>query len=361
MSGCGRAVCAALVTMVFLAASALAQAQQGQPKEQPAMPPELHVVGNQLQTPDGKKVWLQGVNVPSMEWSDKGENVLESIATAIDDWHANVIRLPLSQDRWFGKTDAQKDGGEAYRALIDQAVALCAGKKAYIVIDLHWSDANVWGKYMAQHSMPDANSVTFWQDAAKRYANHPAVLFDLYNEPRNVSWEVWRNGGEVKDKSGAEVLTYQTIGLQAMLEEVRKTGAKNVVAAGGLDWAYDLTGVLKGFALEDKAGHGIMYSAHIYPWKKQWDLRVGQIAEKYPILVGEVGCEPGGKNENPYTWGPDMLGYIQKHQLNWTAWSFHTGASPRVLQDWKYTPTPYWGAFVRSALLGVQFQSSKTR
>ena len=58
----------------------------------------------------------------------------------------------------------------------------------------------------------------------------------------------------------------------------------------------------------------------------------------------------------PCVWGPDMIGFIQKHRLHWTAWSFHPKATPRVIGDWDFTPTPFWGAFVRAALRGVAFQ-----
>ena len=40
----------------------------------------------------------------------------------------------------------------------------------------------------------------FWEAVAKAFANHPTVLFDLYNEPHDVSWQVWRNGGMVSEK-----------------------------------------------------------------------------------------------------------------------------------------------------------------
>jgi aryl-phospho-beta-D-glucosidase BglC (GH1 family) len=52
------------------------------------------------------------------------------------------------------------------------------------MLDLHWSDAGEWGKQIGQHVMPDQNSVAFWNDVATTYKNHPAVIFDLYNEPR---------------------------------------------------------------------------------------------------------------------------------------------------------------------------------
>jgi len=36
--------------------------------------------------------------------------------------------------------------------------------------------------------------------------------------------------------------------------------------------------------------------------------------------------------------------------LHYTAWCFHTGSSPRILADWDFTPTVYWGAYVKREL-----------
>lgn len=32
-----------------------------------------------------------------------------------------------------------------------------------------------------------------------------------------------------------------------------------------------------------------------------------------------------------------------------------------VISDWQYTPTPYWGAFVKDALSGKQFELKRMR
>jgi hypothetical protein len=318
-----------------------------------AGPPLLAVAGNRLKTPAGDVVRLQGVNIASLEWTSKGENVLRSLTVAIDDWGANVVRLPLAQDRWFGRAKEQKDGGAAYRTLVQQVVQSAALKRCYVLLDLHWSDAGVWGQNIAQHHMPDQQSAAFWQAVAAQFANHPAVLFDLYNEPHDVSWEVWRNGGVVHEGSGnapGGKLEYRTPGMQSLLEVCRKQGARNVIVAGGLDWAYDLTGLAKGYALADPRGNGVVYATHIYPWKRDWDRNVTVAVDRYPVLVGEVGCEPGGKEEDPKTWAPKVLDYIERHQLHWTAWDLHPAASPCLIRDWNYTPTPHWGTQVKRAL-----------
>lgn len=47
------------------------------------------------------------------EWTSDGEgHIVESVRVAIDDWRVNHIRLPLSQDRWFGKAPEQSDQGK---------------------------------------------------------------------------------------------------------------------------------------------------------------------------------------------------------------------------------------------------------
>ena len=325
-----------------------------------AAPPPLHVAGTQLKDNRGHVVRLQGVNVPSLEWTATGDHVLQSVGAAIDGWQARVIRLPLSQDRWFGKTAEQTDGGADYRRLVADIVRAISDRKAYVLLDLHWSDGGQWGQHIGQHSLPDENSLLFWKDMASVFRGNPSVLFDLYNEPRDVTWDVWQHGGDVvehnSDPRRGTDLEYHSPGMQAVLDTVRAAGAKNVVLVGGLDWAYDLTGIVNGHALDDRHGNGILYATHIYPWKKDWDAHVTVAAAKYAIFVGEVGCEPYREGQpaytkvDPDTWAPQVLAYINQHQFSWTAWSFHPAAGPCLITGWDYAPTPYWGIYVKKAL-----------
>jgi len=330
------------------------------------LPKELRVVGNQIRNSAGEVVWLQGLAVPSMEWSATGENILKSIEVGIKEWKANCIRLPVRENFWSGRGPYQKDGGMQYRQTVDDAVNLCASNGCYLVLDLH------------DFRAPEQKHAVFWKEAAERYKNHPAVLFELLNEPHDIPWDVWQKGGTVTDrkKAGGGVLdenkevlkSFESIGMQKLVDVIREIGAKNIVIAGGLDWGYDLSGILKGYALDDRGGNGVVYSSHVYPWKGDWQGKFVDAAGKVPLFLGEVGADieklsfiPPERQEDPYTWVPDMLGLIQKHKLNWTAWCFHPKASPRALQDWNYTPTPFWGEFVKQALAGKQFELKKLR
>lgn len=336
--------------------------------DQSKWPSEVKVVGNRLHNTLGEEVWLQGVNAGGLETLPHDKQVLKSVVVAIEDWKSNCVRIPMNDAFWFGKSDYQRDGGEEYREIIDQAITLASNRGAYVVIDLH------------RFRAPKAEHGTFWKDFAERYKNHPAVLFDIFNEPHGISWEVWRNGGWVFDAKGTDESAFlsdeekrknggfESIGMQGLVNAVRSTGAKNLIIAGGVFWCNDLSGIINGYALDDKTGNGVMYSWHTYNWHTGWDEKALQTATHYPIFVGECGADtkkmdfiPADDQEDPYTWVPDMLGVIQKHRLNWTGWCLHPKATPVLISDWSYTPTPYWGEFAKRALSGEKFPIKRLR
>lgn len=349
-----------------------------EPENRAKWPKMVRVQGNRLVDPSGHEVWLQGVNCGGMETIPNGEQETKSTIVAIDEWKSNCIRLPINEAHWFGTgVYSKNDGGKSFRDACDKIVRLAANRGAYVVIDLH------------RFRAPKAEHIAFWKDCAAHYKDHPAVLFDLFNEPHGISWEVWRDGGWVGQQGKHDesaFLTaeekkknqgFESVGMQALVDAVRSTGAKNVVIAGGLFWANDLTGIeseaiekgeKKSYRLTDTTGNGIMYAWHTYHWHKGWG-RILPVAAKHPIFLGEVGASPLGvmnfipndQQEDPYTFSPDMLGFIQKHRINWTGWCLHPKAAPVMIQSWDYDPTPYWGAFAKRALAGEKFEMKRMR
>ena len=340
---------------------------------------ELHVQGNKLLNKRGEAVMLTGVNCSSLEWQCNPDKLVRTVQVALDDWHANTIRLPLSQDKWFGfggDQRGQDESGERYRAMVDEIVKEVAARRKYIILDLHRSNCGSWGEFISGN-MPDMNSLVFWKNIAIRFRNHPNVLFGIFNEPFKVSWECWRDGGEVtveyapqnignqimRDESGEPELqriTYHAPGLQEMVRTVRAVGANNVAILAGLDWGYELDGVDKGYVVDDCGGNGLMLDSHEYPWKRldNWDELVTVVADRYSILIGECGhygegveVYEGPQREPSAVWVPRLLDWVEKNGYHITAWDFHDAAGPCLIKNLEdFEPTPFWGVYFKEFL-----------
>jgi hypothetical protein len=267
-----------------------------------------------------------------------------------------AIRMP-AEENWTLRVERMEPGRTHVSTLV-------ANRGACVLLGLH------------RFRAPKQEHADFWKDAATKFRDHPAVLFDLFNEPHGMSWEVWRDGGFVSKKrkpaddeeKAKAAQGFQSIGMQALINAVRSTGARNIVVTGGLDWAYDLLGVASGFELKDVGGNGIIYSTHIYPWKRGWQEKVPVEADKHPILLGEVAADikkmdfmPVNAQEDPFMRVPEMLGFMQKYKLHCTGFSFHPAATPVMFSGRDYTLTPFWGAFAKGALAGKNFEMKKMR
>lgn len=355
-----------------------------------AQSPQLKISGNQIVTASGGcTVRLKGVDMSGLEYSVQGDgsgapttniagfNMTDYVALAteaVNVWHANCIRLPINQDYWCGCSNSSGTPNAGYQAEIQAVVNYCNTNNVYLDLDLHWSGTyggtsatapcsggNSWGTSNGQQDMPDWNSVTFWGLVANTawIKNNPAVMFDLYNEPHDVSWSVWRNGGSTGSSPS------QTPGLQKLLTTVRGVGANNVCIAGGLNWAFDLTGVVGKasgdstvYALTDTgSGNGVIYASHCYSSKgyttgSGWDPYVTIATSTVPVLIEEFGATSSdgiGWTNSAISWidGANSNNYLYSA----TAWAFSADVSPTLLTSFSGFPTTsYFGAPVSTWL-----------
>lgn len=303
----------------------------------------------------GEDVVLHGVNRNGLEcWSDNS-GIFDIVRVALEEWHADTIRLPLSQDRWFGYDKAYTK--EEYRAIVDKLVDFITKDGNYVILDAHYGDYGIWGKRTDEAPrMADLNTVTFWRDIGKRYANHPYVLYNLYNEPEDISWEVWRDGGWLEQGG----MCFQAAGMQQLIDAVRDTGAKNPVVLGGLVWASSTIGPAIGWDVDDRGGNGIIMDAHIYPWNGlDWDADFASVVPTHPLLIGEFGhqgtamdlgpaCIPREPHE---VWMPKLIRWIEENKFSYCAWDFDCYAGPCLLKEMEnFTPTESHGVYVKDML-----------
>ncbi len=321
----------------------------------------LHIDGNRTLDAYGREVLLTGVNCASLEWDPVPERLMDSIREALDGWRANLIRLPLLPDGWYGflKDQQERDPeGEAYHRFVDEIVDEIAARRKYVILDLHGCNCGTLGT-LDYGYMPDMNSLRFWTDLGTRYGNHPNVLFGLFNEPREVDWEMWSKGGMLTSvceiQGQIHENTFETPGMEKILQCVRATGARNVAVIGGLDWAFTFRGMPEEYYPKDPDGNGIILDSHIYPWKSMdWESHVACLSHLYPILIGECGHSGEFlRPENPQKeisalWVPRLLSWIENKKFHVTAWDFHHQAGPCLVENLEdFAPTPYWGQYYK--------------
>lgn len=297
------------------------------------------VRGNAILDASGQRHLFHGVDRPSLEWSSTGVALSPGDYALMASWNANVVRIALDQDFWLAGARRHDPG---YTGLVDAQVAWAHAAGLDVILDLHWSDrGDLSTASPGQQRMPDVNSLELWREVAARYANDPGVLFELYNEPHDVSWDVWLSGGPTGEG-------WDAVGMQDLADAVRAAGATNVVLVGGLDWAYDLSQV-PGHRVQ---GTNVAYATHVYEsfWKAptDWDSAWGSLAATDPIVVTEFGTTDGSTNYYDV-----LIAYCDARAVSWTGWAWYPGGItfPALVTDWNGTPSPA-GAVVKAALAG---------
>src|SRR5256712_26286 len=162
----------------------------------------LHVQGNKLVNSFGQSVALHGVNRMGTEYAcmqgwgmSDGPNDAASVQ-AMKTWKINAVRIPINEDCWLGINGvAAAYAGANYQQAIINYVNLLNQNGLYAIIDLHWT-APGSTQATQQVQMPDMDhSPPFWSKAASAFKGNNAAIFELFNEPHDISWGCWRNGG----------------------------------------------------------------------------------------------------------------------------------------------------------------------
>ena len=300
------------------------------------------VSGNQLRGLDNAPLRLLGVNRSGTEYaSAQGWGIFDGPSdaasiSAISSWHVNAVRVPLNEDCWLainGVTPAYS-GATYQNAIVDYVQAL---NKAGIVaiLDLHW---NAPGTQLAtgQQVMADADhSPAFWSSVATTFKSNSGVMFDLYNEPHDISWSCWRDGCTT---AGG----WNTAGMQSLVNAVRATGAQQPIMLGGLGYSSDLSQWLM-YEPSDPA-HQLVASFHLYNFSgcattSCWDSVIATVAASVPVVTGELG-----ENDCGHSFIDSYMAWADAHNVSYLGWTWDTwdcSSGPALIADYSGTPTAF--------------------
>ncbi len=320
----------------------------------------VRVVGDRLVDQGGSPVRLLGVDRSGTEYACAqgwgifdGPSDAASVA-AIAAWHVNAVRVPLNEDCWLGINGVNPAyGGANYQAAIHAWVSALHAAGLVAVLDLHWSAPGA-ELALGQQVMADADhSPAFWSSVAGSFRSDPAVVFDLYNEPHDVSWSCWRDGC-------ATAGGWQAAGMQSLVDAVRQAGATQPVLVGGLNWAGDVSGWLAYRPVDPAAQEAA--SVHVYNFSACntaacWSSEIGPVAATVPVVTGELG-----ENDCASGFVTGYMNWADTTGVSYLGWAWNTagcGSFPALISDYNGTPTAF-GAGIQAHLAALATTTSST-
>ena len=267
-----------------------------------AYPIRLHTAKNSILDADHKTLALKGVMPPDPAQLNTKGKFTRSFFQEMRDAGSNVIRIPVHPENW------EQDPDYLWRYL-DPIVTWSGEMGLYVIIDLHFIGNIASG---AGSQMPDLHTsskeftLAFWKQVATYFKDTPHVIFEICNEPTDITPFLWRS-------SAQEIVTL-----------IRAVGAEQIIIVGGVEYSKNLSWV------EDSPvdGENIAYAAHIYPAHSptSWDAWFGDVSAHYPVLVTEWGwLETAPDSATAYlvgrasSYGEPFLDYLDERKIGWIA------------------------------------------
>jgi hypothetical protein len=333
----------------------------------------LHVQGNRILDTTGATVRLLGVNRAGSEYMcvppTSGSYVFDgatgpSTIAGMKAWHINTVRLPLTDACWLG-INGTLVSAEQYREEITNYMLQLHANGIYVVLDLHWSAPGTMGITGSNQLVTMAfadHALDFWTSVATTFKDDPMVVFDLFNEPilnandrmghTPVSdpWGCWLNGCNLTSGTRAQVA-----GMQSMLDAVRAAGARQLVVAGGIEWAHNMDGWLAHKPV-DPAGN-LLAGFHVYQPNLSdcvdlncWNGSLAQVAAQVPVLVGEMG-----EQDCAHGFIDGFMAWADGKGMSYLGWAWNPqncGTFPALVTDFNGTPTNF-GIGLRDHLIQI--------
>jgi endoglucanase len=377
----------------------------------------------------GESVVLRGINVSGSEYSCLGNGKDNGSPTVwdssnlpantsdyqtvingmIDDWHANVVRIPLNEDCWLGVPTSDQPTmlyGSSYITPIVDFVNAANASGMVAELDLHVGGGPELVKASSDQidnfpAMDTNYSLQFWESVAQTFANNPAVIFNLTNEPEfagnggsedNIAedWSCYVTGSYNGTQCNTSMCyasnqcegpngksnTWNVEGVASVVTAIRNTektystnGTSHVIIVAGLDYSNELNDWLAYVSPNLSSMTNIAAGVHIYydldcETASCWSTQEGGIlAANYPVVIDETGELPksqggdsctGAETETMVSWANGS-----SPEVGYWFWAFtkNGGCAEPVLLKTNaspFTAASGYGAEAQSALTAIQ-------
>jgi hypothetical protein len=302
----------------------------------------LNVHGNQLRA-GGAPIQLRGINRSGTEYACiQGYGITDGpddtridgngLIRAMTTWKINVVRVPLNEDCWLGINTDSAFAGKRYRTAIKRYVKRLHAHGLYAILDLHVAAPGTQQSTSIAPMADADHAPAFWKSVATAFRTDRGLLFDLYNEPHDISWDCWRNGCD------------GNAGMQQLVDAVRSTHARQPLLLGGVQYALDASRWVAHAPKDPR--HALVISEHNYGGFAECDDACrGVLAaahKRYPVLIGELG-----ENDCAHAYVDAFMRWADTHNIGYLGWawdatdggSWDCAKGPALIEHYDGTPT----------------------
>lgn len=286
---------------------------------------QLQVRGSRLCDQNGQPVVLRGV---SLGWHNLWPRFYNkgAVDELTDKWHASVIRAAMGVKIEDNYLENPSFALQCMTPVIEEAIK----DGVYVIIDWH------------AHDMYTDKAAEFFGKMSAKYGKYPNVIYELFNEPVEDSWESLKQ--------------YAT----TVIKAIRANDPDNIILMGCPHWDQDIDKVA---ASPIEGVSNVMYTVHFYAaTHKQYlrDRMQKAVEGGLPVFVSEcAGMEASGDgplNEEEYDKWIDLMERLKISWVNWSLSDKNETCSmllPRAKADGNWTDDVIkpWGKLVRKTLL----------
>ncbi len=257
----------------------------------------LQVKGNQIQDQNGKPVSLAG---NSLFWSNNGwggERYYNANAVGWlkNSWNASIVRAAMGVDEPGGYLE----NNAREKAKVKTVVDACIAAGLYVIID--------WHSHRAEQNQDQA--IAFFKEMATTYGSQPNVIYEIYNEPLQVSWS-----GVIKPYA------------QAVTSAIRSIDPDNLIVVGTPTWSQDVDVA----ANDPLTGVNIAYALHFYAATHKAELRAKAstaLSKGVALFVTEYGtCDASGGGSVDASSTQDWMTFMKQNNLSHCNWALNDKA-----------------------------------
>ncbi|KAA6338622.1 Endoglucanase [termite gut metagenome] len=284
----------------------------------------LAVKGRFLVNEKGKKLVLKGVSYSWHNWRPRFYNA-STVKFLQKEWKCTLVRAAMGVEPTGAYIENPQFASDCITKVVDAAIQ----SGIYVIIDWH------------SHHIYTEEAKAFFAQMAAKYKDVPNIIYEIFNEPVDDSWEALKAYSE------------------EIIKTIRAEGAQSVILVGTSHWDQDIhlpaDNPITGY-------NNIMYTLHFYAAAHKQELRDRAdyvLNKNLPIFVSEcAGMEANGDGAIHYEeWGI-WLEWMKKNSISWAAWSISdkdetcsmiqtTGASEG---GWKDSDLKRWGIIVKKEL-----------